>query len=58
MNLGPYAGFILAAYALALAVVVALIAWVVADHRAQVRVLGDLEASGVTRRADAKLETA
>ena len=56
MNLGPYAGFIVASYAVALAVVVALIAWVVADHRAQTRVLKDLEARGITRRSGEKLE--
>ena len=58
MDLGPYAGFIVAAYGVAIAVVAALIAWVVADHRAQVRVLADLEARGVTRRSDQKLEAA
>ena len=58
MDLGPYAGFIVAAYAVALTVVAALIVWVVADHRAQVRVLADLEARGVTRRSGEKLEAA
>ena len=58
MDLGPYAGFIVAAYAVALAVVAALIVWVVADHRAQMRVLADLEARGVTRRSGEKLEAA
>jgi heme exporter protein D len=55
MHLGPYAAFIIAAYAAALVVVAGLIAWVVVDFRAQKRVLGDLEAHGVTRRsAEAK----
>ena len=58
MNLGPYAGFIVAAYGVALATVAALIVWVVADHRAQVRVLADLEARGITRRSGEKLEAA
>ena len=58
MDLGPYAGFILAAYGMAVAVVTALIVWVIADHRAQVRVLADLEARGVTRRSGEKLEVA
>jgi heme exporter protein D len=58
MQLGPYAGYIVAAYAVALAVVGALIAWVVADHRAQTRVLADLEARGIARRSVQKLEPA
>jgi len=52
MNLGPHAAFIIAAYAAALAVVVGLIAWVLADHAAQRRLLADLEARGVSRRSD------
>jgi heme exporter protein D len=51
MNLGPYAGFIVAAYAAALAVVAALVSWVIADHRAQRRTLHDLEMRGITRRS-------
>ena len=51
MSLGPHAAFILAAYAAAIVVVAGLIAWVVADFRAQRRALGDLEAHGVTRRS-------
>lgn len=51
MNLGQHAAFIVAAYAVALAVVAALIAWVIADHRTQRRALAELEASGVTRRS-------
>jgi heme exporter protein D len=51
MNLGPYAGFIIAAYAAALVVIAALIGWIVADHRAQRRTLADLEARGITRRS-------
>jgi heme exporter protein D len=58
MDLGPYAGFIVAAYGVALAVVAALIVWVIADHRAQTRILADLEARGVTRRSDQKFEAA
>jgi heme exporter protein D len=57
MELGPYAGFIVAAYAAALAVIAALIVWIVADHRAQTRTLADLEARGVTRRSSS-META
>jgi heme exporter protein D len=52
MNLGPHAFFIVASYGTACAVVVALIAWVLLDYRAQLRVLADLEARGVTRRSE------
>jgi heme exporter protein D len=51
MSLGPHIGFIVAAYGVAAAIVAALIAWIVADHRAQRRILADLESRGVTRRA-------
>jgi heme exporter protein D len=53
MNLGPHAAFILAAYAAAVIVIGALIAWVALDHRAQKRVLGELDSQGVTRRSAA-----
>jgi heme exporter protein D len=56
MDLGPHAGFIIAAYAVALAVVAGLIAWIVLDHRAQTRILEDLERAGVTRRSAAARE--
>jgi heme exporter protein D len=56
MDLGPHAGFIVAAYAIALAVVASLIAWIVVDHRAQLRILDDLERAGVTRRSAAREE--
>ncbi|MEA2938473.1 MAG: heme exporter protein [Alphaproteobacteria bacterium] len=51
MTLGPHAAFIVAAYTVALLIVAAMIAWVVLDHRRQVRVLADLEARGITRRS-------
>jgi len=54
MELGPHANFIIAAYVIAALVVVALIAWVFADYDAQRRLLGDLEARGVTRRSQEK----
>jgi heme exporter protein D len=44
MELGPYAGFIVAAYCAALV-------GIVIDHRAQRRTLADLEARGITRRS-------
>jgi heme exporter protein D len=53
-DLGPHASFIVAAYAMAVLVVLALIAWVLADHAAQQRRLADLEARGVTRRSQQK----
>ena len=52
MSLGPYAAFILAAYALTIAVIGALIAWVLVDYRLQQKILADLEARGLTRRSD------
>lgn len=57
-NLGPHAAFIWAAYGIALLVVLALVAWVALDHRAQRRQLAKLEAQGVTRRSRAFEQTA
>ena len=51
MNLGEHAGFIIASYALAMATVLALIAWVTFDFHAQRRILADLEGRGLTRRS-------
>jgi heme exporter protein D len=56
MNLGPHAAFILAAWGAGLVVVAGLVAWVILDFRAQKRVLGDLEAHGVTRRSAAPIK--
>ncbi len=58
MTLGPHAAFIIAAYAAAILVIGGLVAWVWLDFRAQKRVLGDLEAHGVTRRSAAIKEPA
>jgi heme exporter protein D len=58
MELGPHAAFIIAAYAVAALIIALLIGWVVLDHRAQRRVLGDLEARGVTRRSNERTEKA
>ena len=55
VDLGPHAGFIVAAYAVA-ALVTALVFWAVADDRAQRRLIADLEAQGVTRRSQ-RIET-
>jgi heme exporter protein D len=51
MDLGPHANFIIAAYVIAALVIVGLIAWVLTDYDAQRRLIGDLEARGVTRRS-------
>ena len=51
MDLGPHGTFIIAAYLMAALVVMGLIAWVLADHAAQRRLLADLEARGARRRS-------
>jgi heme exporter protein D len=51
MDLGPHATFIVVAYVAAALVVIGLVAWILADHAAQRRLLAELEARGVTRRA-------
>jgi heme exporter protein D len=51
MTLGPHAAFIVAAYAAAGAIVLALIAWIVLERRQIDRALGELEAQGLTRRS-------
>ena len=51
MALGPYASFIVTSWALAAAVVLILVLWVVLDYRRQKARLRELEASGVTRRS-------
>jgi heme exporter protein D len=56
MNLGPHADFIIAVYVMTALVVIALIGWVMLDHRAQKRRLASLEAHGVTRRSDRTIE--
>jgi heme exporter protein D len=52
MELGPYALFIVIAYALAALVFTVLIGWVLLDHRALKHALEELEMRGVTRRSD------
>ena len=52
MTLGPHASFIVTAYALGIAVIAGLIAWIWLDYAAQRRALNELEASGVKRRSD------
>ena len=50
MNLGPHAAFIVSAYAAALAIVAALIVWVVVERRRWARTLEQFEAQGISRR--------
>ena len=49
--LGPYADILVAAYAMALDVILALLAWMVLDHKRQQRMLAELEARGARRRS-------
>ena len=49
-----HAGFIAAAYLVSAGVLIGLVAWIVADGRAQKRRLADLEARGIRRRSAAK----
>ena len=49
---GPYAAFILAAYAAAAVIVACLIAWVLLDRRHLLRQIAQIEAQGVTRRSE------
>jgi heme exporter protein D len=51
MDLGPHWAFIVWAYALAIAAIAALVAWIVIDYRAQLKTLADLEARGLRRRS-------
>jgi heme exporter protein D len=50
MDLGPHAGFIVAAYAAAAIIVSALVLWVFADYRSLVRSIAELEARGSKKR--------
>jgi heme exporter protein D len=54
MNLGAHASFIVAAYAVTIALTAALIAWVALDYRAQQRTLADLEQRGIRRRSQGR----
>lgn len=51
MSLGPYASFIITAYACVAAVLAILIGWIVTDYRSQRQRLRELDDSGVTRRS-------
>lgn len=54
MDLGTHAGFIIASYAVCLAVVVGLILWVVIDRKRQEADLAELADQGFTRTGAAK----
>jgi heme exporter protein D len=51
MSLGPYASFIVTAYALVAVVLALLIGWIAVDYRNQTRRLRELDDSGVIRRS-------
>ncbi len=53
MEPATHTGFIIAAYASAVIVIVGLCAWVIFDYRAQRRTLAELERRGVMRRSSA-----
>jgi heme exporter protein D len=50
-ELGPHAGFIVAAYGAAVVLIGGLSIWILADYRRQLRQLAELEARGVKRRS-------
>ena len=51
LNLGPFAGFIVASYAITGVVIAGLIGWLVLDGRRQARSLAALEDRGIRRRS-------
>jgi heme exporter protein D len=51
MSLGPYASFIVSAYALVAVVLALLVGWIMVDYRNQTQRLRALEESGVARRS-------
>jgi heme exporter protein D len=51
MNLGPFAGYIWASYAIAAIVIGGLIVWLVHNGRRQAAALAELEARGIKRRS-------
>lgn len=57
MDLGPHAFFIWASYAVVIATVGGLIAWLVFDGRRQLAALRDLESRGVKRRSASSDQT-
>jgi heme exporter protein D len=58
MQAAPHIEFIAAAYAAGLAVIGALVAWVMFDYRLQRRIIAELETKGVSRRSAPVRESA
>jgi heme exporter protein D len=56
MDLGPHAAFIVSAYAVAMAIIAAMIVWVLTDYWRQRRTLSDLEQRGIGRRSERSSE--
>ena len=56
VDLGPYAAFIVSAYAAAIVIVAGLIAWIMLDRRHLLRVIEEIEAQGITRRSQRSSE--
>ena len=52
MDLGPHAAYIWASYGAAALAIAGLVAWLLLDGRRQQRLIAELEARGVRRRAD------
>jgi heme exporter protein D len=50
-SLGPYAGFIVAAYLSALVIIAMLIAWIILDRRNLLRLIAEMEKRGMGRRS-------
>lgn len=53
-DLGNHAGFIVASFAVSLAVVIGLIVWIRHDYARQKAILAELEARGLQRRSAGK----
>jgi heme exporter protein D len=52
MDLGPHAAFIVISYAAAIAIVAALVVWIMLDRRRLTRELHGLESQGILRRSE------
>jgi len=50
-SLGPYGGFIVAAYLSALVIIAMLIAWIILDRRNLLRLIAEMEKRGMGRRS-------
>jgi heme exporter protein D len=52
MDLGPHVAFIVISYAAAIAIVAALVVWIMLDRRRLTRELHELESQGILRRSE------